>query len=350
MGKNIVVFSDGTGQKGGVGSNTNVYKLFNMVEDRTDRQIAYYDPGLGTDWRKITGMINGRGISKNILDCYRFIFENFKADDQIYLFGFSRGAATVRSLSGFIHLFGVLPTSRADLLEQAYRIYKITDKDARKKKADAFISKHHTMWCKIKFLGVWDTVAALGLPIKFGGALIDKLFPHKFHSFDLSESVEFARQALAIDEERKAFRPVLWNRLENDKDLRMKQVWFCGVHTDVGGGYIEEELSNISLNWMIQEATAKGLIIYAKSDAYKKLLASKPDVNGMMHNEQKTFPGKLLKKMKRTWNNATHGQPCLHGSVLKRSKNSDNTDDPKYSSWIFENIDNEKPFIETWVK
>ena len=86
MGKNIVIFSDGTGQKGGIGSNTNVYKLFNMIEDRTGKQIAYYDPGIGTDWEKITSLIAGRGFSRNIIDCYRFIFENFEADDHIYLF------------------------------------------------------------------------------------------------------------------------------------------------------------------------------------------------------------------------------------------------------------------------
>ncbi len=123
--KNIIVLSDGTGQEGGVGSNTNVYKLFNMIEDRTNKQIAYYDPGIGTDWRKVTGSIVGRGFSENILDCYRFIFDNFEAQDKIFLFGFSRGAATVRSLSAFIHLFGVLPKSRPDLIKQAFRIYKI---------------------------------------------------------------------------------------------------------------------------------------------------------------------------------------------------------------------------------
>ena len=110
MPKNIVIFSDGTAQKGGVGSNTNVYKLFNMIEDRTDRQIAYYDSGLGTDWKRVTGAVAGRGFSKNILDCYRFLFDHFEAGDQIFLFGFSRGAATVRSLSAFVHLFGTLMT------------------------------------------------------------------------------------------------------------------------------------------------------------------------------------------------------------------------------------------------
>ena len=348
MSKNILIFSDGTGQKGGVGSNTNVYKLFNIVEDRTQRQIAFYDPGLGTDWRKITGMINGSGISKNILDCYNFIFENFEASDQIFLFGFSRGAATVRSLSGFIHLFGILPKSRPDLIQQAFKIYRIKNTTNRENKAKAFINKHHTMWCKIKFLGVWDTVAALGLPIKFGSALLDKIFPHKFHSFDLSDSVEFARHALSIDEERKDFLPVLWNRIETDRKIRMKQVWFCGVHTDVGGGYAEEDLSNISLKWMIGEATGKDLIIYEKSSAYKELLAANPDINGMMHNEQKHFPGKLMKRMKRSWNKSTHGEPCIHESVFKRTKNSDNADSPTYSPWIFEIMDKDKPCIEPW--
>jgi uncharacterized protein (DUF2235 family) len=348
MSKNIVIFSDGTGQKGGVGSNTNVYKLFNMVEDRTERQIAFYDPGLGTDWRKIPGLIAGLGFSKNILDCYSFIFENFEADDNIFLFGFSRGAATIRSLSGFIHLFGVLPKSRADLIPLAYNIYRIKDKKLREQKANAFVEKHNTMWCKIKFLGVWDTVAALGLPVVWLSNLIDKIFPHKFHSFDLSESVEYARQALSIDEERKSFLPVLWNTIENGLDKRMKQVWFAGVHTDVGGGYQEEDLSNITLQWMIKEATAKNLIIYQKSPAYIKLINSSPDIDGMMHNEQKEFPGKLMKRMKRSWNKITHGEPCIHESVFERTKNSDNSDAPKYSPWIFDCINNEHPNIEPW--
>ena len=122
MEKNIVVFSDGTGQEGGRGHNTNVYKLFNMIEDRTDRQVIYYDRGLGTGWRKVTGTVTGMGISKNIRDCYEFIFENYCAGDQIFLFGFSRGATTVRSLSSFVHLFGILPKSRPELIKQAYRI------------------------------------------------------------------------------------------------------------------------------------------------------------------------------------------------------------------------------------
>jgi len=124
MVKNIIIFSDGTGQEGGRGNNTNVYKLFNMIEDRTENQIIFYDRGLGTGWRKFTGNVFGMGISKNILECYEFLFKNFYSGDHIFLFGFSRGATTVRSLSGFIHMFGILPTSRPELIKRAYKIYK----------------------------------------------------------------------------------------------------------------------------------------------------------------------------------------------------------------------------------
>lgn len=343
MGKNIIIFSDGTGQKGGIGSNTNVYKLFNMVEDRTERQVSYYDPGLGTDWKKITGSLFGRGFSKNILECYRFIFENFEAQDKIYLFGFSRGAATVRSLSAFIDLFGILPKSRTDLIEQAFAIYKQKNKEI---KARAFIKKHHTMWSKIEFIGVWDTVPALGMPSKALSFLFDKFFPTNFHSFKLSESVNFARHALSIDEERKTFHPAVWHTINNEEQKdKMKQVWFSGVHTDVGGGYKEEDLSNISLKWMIREAKAKGLILYA-SPLYETVMASTPNVNGTMHNELKGVSGKIFKREKRQWNKTTHGEPHVHESVLKRTNNSDNSNTSKYSPWILKEMDKDNPFIE----
>lgn len=346
MPKNIVVLSDGTGQKGGVNFNTNVYKLFNMLEDRTDKQVAFYDPGLGTDWRKITGNISGRGFCKNILDCYHFIFQNYQAGDQVYLFGFSRGAATVRSLSGFIHLFGILPKCREDLIRKAFEIYKIRNADRRNSEAAKFIEKNSTMWCKIKFVGVWDTVAALGFPTAWGSFLLDKFFPHKFHSFELSDSVEFARHALSIDDERKTFHPTYWRTLENDeKGERLKQVWFCGVHTDVGGGYEEDELSNITLSWMVKEATAKGLRLYKEGEPYKKYKEAVADVNGKMHNEQLGFPGKLYRRLQRTWNSETYGNPCIHESVKLRLKNNKNLDDPCYKPWI---MNSEKYTIEPW--
>lgn len=340
MPKNIVVFSDGTGQEGGKGNNTNVYKLFNMIEDRTANQISFYDRGLGTGWRKITGSISGMGISQNIYECYHFLFENYLAGDNIFLFGFSRGATTVRSLSAFIHLFGILPKSRPELIKQAYKIYKISDGKKRKLKADNFIARHHNQWTKIKFIGVWDTVDALGLPIKSLSTLVDwfPFFRHKFHNLTLSESVEHARQALAIDDERLTFHPKIW-----DDELKsyqtMKQVWFSGMHTDVGGGYKEEELSDIPLIWMIEEAKQAGLRIYPKHK-----VKTEPNADGFMHNSRKGFPGFLFRKKTRTWNTKTHGKPVIHESVLLRKLNKENTIHPPYKPWIF-NFEHE---IEPW--
>jgi uncharacterized protein (DUF2235 family) len=348
MAKNILIFSDGTGQKGGKNFNTNVYKLFNMVEDRTQRQIAFYDPGCGTDMRMITGNVFGRGFSKNILDCYHFIFENYEAGDDIFLFGFSRGAATVRSLSGFMHLFGILPKCREDLVKEAFKIYQVQDKDKRTEMANDFIARNHTMWAKVKFLGVWDTVAALGFPIQWVSYIVDRFSKHRFHSFDLSQCVEYARHALAIDEERKTFLPTLWDKLPDDpKGERMKQVWFSGVHTDVGGGYKESELSNIALCWMVQEATAKGLLLYTDGGPYEMFNKATSDANGTMHNEQTGFPGKLFRRMQRSWNVQTHGKPCIHESVKQRLKNNSNSDEPAYKPWI---LSTEDYTIEPWNK
>jgi uncharacterized protein (DUF2235 family) len=330
MGKNIVVFSDGTGQEGGRGFNTNVYKLFNMIEDRTERQVSFYDRGLGTGWRKIEGNIAGAGISHNILECYRFIFDQYCAGDRIFLFGFSRGAATVRSLSGFIHLFGILPKSRPEIIKQAYSIYRIEDGEKRKQAADDLLGRHHNMWCHIEFLGVWDTVAALGLPFKGLDVLIDKVpfFRHRFHNLRLSESVKHARHALAIDDERLTFHPTLWDPGIAEYQT-MKQVWFCGMHTDVGGGYAEEELSDIPLIWMIKEAQPYGLRIYPK---HKVMLD--PNPNGKMHDSCGGGWTRLYRRRVRSWDTEKRGKPVVHESVLLRKLGRNNTEIPPYNPWI----------------
>jgi uncharacterized protein (DUF2235 family) len=331
MSKNIVVFSDGTGQEGGEGHNTNVYKLFNMVLDRSQEQVAFYDRGLGTGWRKLTGNAGGRGFSRNVKDCYRFIFENFQAGDQIYLFGFSRGAATVRSLSSFIHLFGILPKSREELIDQAYKIYRTKNPKQRTQKADYFVKKHHTMWTKVRFLGVWDTVAALGVPLKAIDVVIDKIpfWKHQFHNFRLSPSVMSAYHALAIDDERKTFHPRLWKPLPETDERTMKQVWFCGMHTDVGGGYKEQQLSDIVLDWMRQMAVNEGLKIY-----HDVTLDPQPD--GFMHDSRGEGLAKLYRREVRKWNAEKRGRPRIHESVRQRSLNRHNTEEPVYRPWILE--------------
>jgi uncharacterized protein (DUF2235 family) len=328
MPKNIVIFSDGTGQEGGKGNPTNIYKIFRMLENRSPDQISFYDRGLGTGWRKFGGNVFGTGISKNIRECYQFIFNNFESGDQIFLFGFSRGAATVRSLSGFIHMFGMLPKSRPDLIEKAWKIYKENDEINRKNKASILLSQHHNMWVRIKFLGVFDTVAALGVPNKFMSRVIDHApwMKHRFHDFKLSKSVENAYQALAIDDERETFHPIIWNPELKDHQ-KMEQVWFAGVHTDVGGGYAEQKLSDISLEWMLGKARPNGLRIYTKNN-----VKIDPDANGTMHDP---FDGAMpWRRLKRLWDSEKYGKPKVHNSVFNRSLDNQNKPNSNYDSWI----------------
>lgn len=318
--KNILIFSDGTCCEGGKGFNSNVYKLFNMVEDRTERQIAFYDAGLGTNWQKLTGSAGGMGISQNIIQCYEFLLDNYLAGDKIFLFGFSRGATTVRSLSGFIHLFGILPKSRKDLIMQAYNIYKISNREKRERNAKEFIAKHHTMWVKIKFIGVWDTVVALGLPFKSVNALVNMIpfLKSDFHDLTLSSSVENAFHAVAIDERRKTFAPTLW-----EPNLRqgqtMEQVWFPGTHTDIGGGYKESGLSDVTLSWMVGKAKKYGLIIFPWHRVKIEM-----DVNGLMHDSREGA-GRMFREKGRTWDLKKYGAPALHESVGLRKN---------YRPWI----------------
>lgn len=343
MTKNIVIFSDGTGQEGGTDHNSNVYSLFNLILDRSSRQISFYDKGLGTGWRKATGNIAGRGFSKNVIQCYEFIFQNFEHDDKIFLFGFSRGAATVRSLAGLIHLFGILPRSRSELIKEAWKIYKIKDAKTRKERANEFVSLNHTMWANVQFLGVWDTVAALGIPNTRIDRVINWLIPHGFHDFNLSESIRHACHALAIDDVRKTFYPVLFEPdLKEDQTLR--QVWFMGMHTDVGGGYIEKELSAIVLEWMVQHAVRQGLHIYKPKK--RKSPICLPDPNGKMHNSRDKFWKRAIFKAKpRDWDQSRFGRAVVHESVTLRTASIDNKEDGGYKPWIL----NKDPEVEPWT-
>jgi len=334
MAKNIVVFSDGTGQEGGKGANTNVYRLFNMIEDRTPHQVAFYDRGLGTGWRKFTGMAFGVGISKNIKECYRFVFENYQAGDEIFLFGFSRGAYTVRSLSGFLDLVGVLPKSRTELIDKAYSIYKIENKKKRHRKVDEFLSQHHTMRCPIRFIGVWDTVKALGVPFK----VLDAVNPmkHKFHNHRLCKNVKFGCHALSIDDERRTFHPTLWDEHHVNEDQRIEQVWFAGVHTDIGGGYTEHGLADITLQWMINKACARGLRLY---DHHQVKI--NPEANGCMHDSRSGM-ARMYRRLQRTWA-IKDTKPVIHQSVRDRTRDKNNQQNG-YSPWILEH----EPVTEPW--
>jgi uncharacterized protein (DUF2235 family) len=329
--KNIVIFSDGTGFDGGSGINSNVYRLFNMIEDRTPRQIAFYDRGVGTGVRKISGNLSGMGISKNIRDCYRFIFEHFESGDRIFLFGFSRGATTVRSLASFMQLFGVLPKSRPELIRKAYRIYRTRNHKRRRSRAEAFVARHHTMWCNVEFLGVWDTVAALGIPLHILDVLLDRIpiFRHKFQDLTLSECVIHARHAMAIDERRVTFSPTYWTKDANDRQT-IKQVWFAGVHTDVGGGYRKAGLSDLVLGWMVREARSKGLYIYPR---HRVRLS--PDPMGEIHDSRRGV-FRFARARTRSWDDEASGKAVVHRSVIERRDRSHSSGPAGYEPWILD--------------
>jgi len=226
-------------------------------------------------------------------------------------------------------LFGILPESRPELIRRAYRIYKIRDSEKRKRLADEFAGQHHIHWHKITFLGVWDTVAALGTPIKSFNVIVDKVpwFRHRFHNVRLSDSVLHARHAIAIDDERLTFHPVLWDRELKDYQT-MKQVWFCGMHSDVGGGYKEQELSDIPLVWMITEAQQYGLRIYPRHNE-----EINPDPNGKMHDSRSGI-SRFYRRRVRSWDSARRGKPTVHQSVLMRNFNRYHSASPPYDPWI----------------
>jgi uncharacterized protein (DUF2235 family) len=317
MPKNIVILLDGTSNEISA-DRTNILRLYGALE-KSDRQIVYYDPGVGTfgdenswlrTWRKaleIWGMATGWGLDQNVKEAYRFLIENYnngkshdgeaQARDRIYIFGFSRGAYSARVLAGFIHAVGLIRVHNLNLLDYAFRAYKaISDKeqddtasvdadaetatvdnvqeedkptDGKKNNSFKEVRLYERMLKPdrppIRLLGLFDTVASV---IEHGRHGI-RLRSHAFT--ESNKSVESVRHAVGIDELRSMFRPQLWpdggeywgnpfNRAAS-KPQDVREVWFAGVHCDVGGGYPEEEsgLAKLPLKWMIEQTMPMGL-------------------------------------------------------------------------------------------
>ncbi|MBZ5679144.1 MAG: DUF2235 domain-containing protein [Acidobacteriia bacterium] len=265
MPRNIVICCDGTGNQYGW-SNSNVVKLYWMLQSTPD-QIAYYHPGVGTMgarnaltdvgkwWTKVRGLAFGYGVSDNIADAYSFLMREFSPGDQVLVFGFSRGAYTARALCGFLHMCGLLTPGNEGLIPYALRLFKSTGQD--KFQVAAGFKKTFCIECRPHFLGVWDTVSSVGwildpLGLKPWQLPYTKKFP----------DIPIVRHAVSIDERRAFFRQNLVGEpaLPNQD---IKQVWFAGVHSDVGGSYPEPEsgLSKITLRWMLCEAQSAGLLL-----------------------------------------------------------------------------------------
>lgn len=270
MAGRIVICADGTWNRPEedveADTPTNVLRMARAIQPFDDDgrpQQVFYDWGVGSYYAALKGGVTGRGIHKNIKDAYRYIVQNYEPGAEIFLFGFSRGAYTIRSLCGLINNCGILKRPDAALIEQAFANYKkVSDKWAPKgEAAQRFRERHAHPSRGIRFAGAWDTVGALGIPFSLLG-LFDRT--DEFYDTKLGPNVRIARHALAIDERREDFEPTLWQPREG---LDLEQIWFAGVHGDIGGGYESDEkgrlTSDFPLTWMMDEARAAGLALEA---------------------------------------------------------------------------------------
>lgn len=270
--KKLVIFFDGTWNRADQESEdgklcpTNIAKLFIATlprDEQGNEQIIYYMPGVGAKTsERIRGGGFGFGISDNIKTGYKFLVSNYEDGDDIYIFGFSRGAYTARSLAGLIRNVGILTRDKLYLIDKAYMIYKNKTEDWYPDSPNSVAFKEQHTWAneRVKFLGVFDTVGALGVP--FGivlGWIVEKIFGCSFHDTQLSWIIENAYHAVAIDERRLIFQPTLMTPSEKHTAESFEQKWFPGVHSNVGGGYTNTGLSDTGLKWMAEKAQKHGL-------------------------------------------------------------------------------------------
>lgn len=269
--KRIVICADGTwnirdqvDRDTGKRRPTNVTKVARAVRPRAQNgtdQVVYYHEGIGTSGPtdRITGGAFGHGIEDNIRDLYRFIVYNYEPGDELYFFGFSRGAFTVRSLAGFMNKVGLIEKDDDYYVPEIYACYESSKGPGSSEWAKAFHNVRDTRPCPpIRFIGVWDTVGALGAPGFLGQVFNRKKY--QYHDVGLNPAIQNAVHALAIDERRKPFAPNLWTR-PPEWGGQLTQAWFPGVHSNVGGGYTPDGLANEALHWVVEKAEQLGLEI-----------------------------------------------------------------------------------------
>ena len=320
-GTRLVICADGTWNhrdqrvtEDGKRRPSNVTKLARAVRSQDDAgvpQVVYYHEGVGTagGLDRWTGGAFGAGIEANVRELYRFIVYNHVPGDELYFFGFSRGAFTVRTLAGFLRKVGVIEQDEDYYVPDLYACYERGRHDG------------HPAWEKlrgrvqlrecppIRFLGVWDTVGALGAP----GFLGQLLNPRKYayHDVALHPAIEHAVQALAIDEHRKPFLPTLWQRPPGWGGT-LVQAWFPGAHTDVGGGGEPDGLANEALHWIVGQAEDRGL---AFNREY--LRHFRPCFNAVLHDSM-TPLYRLLGRVQRAVGADPDAGEALHQAVLDR--------------------------------
>jgi len=334
MTKNIVICSDGTGNYFGP-EKTNVALTFEaIIKNQSDRQVCSYDPGVGTSDpsgkpRKINvGLLTEKafafGLKKNVIDGYKFLIDNYEDGDRVFLFGFSRGAFTVRCLAGMLLKCGLISKNSDELIPSLSKAY-FNQKNNKKATAD-FRKSNSVVNCTPYFMGVWDTVRSFGY-----------IYGRQFPNNKLNPEIKYAYQAISIDERRKNFTVSLWdeaNKPENPHQI-LEQVWFVGDHSDVGGSHINKKtgvpqrgLPDITLEWMLKKAEASGLLL---NNNWNEVLAPNPD--GVMH-DLKNFLWKGLEFLQiPRWDipprRIIPDEAMIHESVRRRISNSEKKYSPK---------------------
>ena len=367
--KKLILFSDGTGNSGG-GVNSNVWRLYEAVKSCADQE-TFYEDGVGTQANSRVRAISGGtgiGIEKNVIKLYAFLMQQYEPGDQIYIFGFSRGAFTARVLANLLFVCGIadrkemLPDQIDAVAKAAVTAYKKRcfcnpHQGAPKAFRDQFGLEHalnvdgEKGWFLLHFVGVWDTVEAYGLPVdELADALSDAfgVFALRFQEEgllrenDLHPLISNAYHAIAIDDERHGFHPKMWIEeapLDPKSQLPLKgservmnlgatpnpnqvvrQVWFSGMHSNVGGGYPQDQMAHVSLVWMMQQAEAKGLIFdQSFFDRYKQ----SADVNGHMYDSRAGTAFFYRYRPRDLGVLCASGgltQPTIHESVFERIK------------------------------
>ncbi|MGY2259680.1 DUF2235 domain-containing protein [Pseudomonas sp. SDO55104_S430] len=297
-------------------SSTNVVKLQEAVLPKhTDGTVqkTIYVPGVGTDWYdKLEGGAFGVGLSKRIKQGYLELAKIHEDGDEVFVIGFSRGAYSARSLVGLIRNVGLLTRKNVKHIDEAYSLYRTRDSSADTENA-RFFRQRYSKEIGIHFLGVWDTVGALGIPFK-SAEWFNHTF-YEFHDTELSGIVRNAFHAVAIDENRANYECTLWDPIAKPNQV-MEQVWFCGAHANVGGAYANNDLSDVPLRWMADKAATCGLEL----DPNK--IPPPPKVLADITDSYESFLGGTYRLLNaryfRPIGKTPFGQECFDDSVQQR--------------------------------
>ncbi len=287
----LILCLDGTWNTADGATITNIVRLRDMLQPGDVggiEQRIYYDEGVGTRdfYDKWTGGGMGFGLDENVRQAYRFLSQFYDPGDEIYIFGFSRGAFAARSIAGYIGASGLLKRESCtpELEQRAWENYRVDSKN-RYPSEDIFLKAHCHKGLRISVLGVFDTVGALGVPLTMMNWWNRNRF--EFHDTALSSVISVSLQALAIDEKRGPFAPSLWKVPQHASYDHVEQVWFPGVHSDTGGGYGDGGVGALTLKWMLDrvemlKGTGKAALVLRPGE----LAALQPDGLGTIHDSR----------------------------------------------------------------